>query len=190
MAVIMRVPMIMIMVVPVAMAMGLVVGMRVVPAMRVVVAVTGLRIGALFGREGRVARDNAGAEPLEHGNDDVILADPQSPVQDLDRQMPVAEMPSQTRQGGGAVRLDVADLLVRGRHLDDAAVVEDQSVAGPQDPRFGQVQQEVDAVVGRQRDPAPVAAIEIERRDPDPALARPGPAGDGFDGAPHDQNRK
>ena len=186
MAVMMRVPMI----TAVPVAMGLVMPMRVVPAMGVVMAVTCLRIGALFGREGRIVRDDPGAEPFEHGDDDVVLADPQPPVQDLDGQMSVAEVPRQTRQRGGAVRLDVADLLVRGCHLDDAAVVEDQAVAGPQHPRFGQIQQEIDAVVGRQRDPSPVAAIEIERRDPDPALARPGPARDGFDGAPHDQNRK
>lgn len=167
-----------------------VMGMSVPSSMRVFMTVAGLRIGALLGREWRVLRDDAGAEPTEHGDDHMVLADPQPPVQDLHRQVAIAEMPGEARERSRAVGLDVAHLLVRGRDLDHAAVVEDKPVSGHQDPRLGKIEQEGDPVVGRERDPAPVAVIEIERRDADPALARPGPARDGFDGAAHGQNRK
>ena len=171
-----RVAMRMVVVVPVV-VMRMVVGM----AMLVVMPVPPpLGVGALLGREGRLQNRDGGTEPLEHRDDDMILADAQTARKDLDRQMTIAEMPGETRERRRRLRNHVADLFVRRSHLDDVA-----KHAG-----LRQIEQERDPVIGRQRDAPPVTVIEIEGGETDPALAGPGALGNGFDDAAHDQNRK
>ena len=165
----------------------MVVGMAMVVGMPVPRA---LGVGALLGREGRLQRRDRGAEPLEHRDDHVIVADAQTPRQDLDRQVPITEMPSETRERRRRLRDHVADLLVRGHDLDDVARFQDEAIARAEDARLRQVEQESVPVIGRQRDATPVPVIEIEGGEADPALAGPGAVGHGFDDAAHGQNRK
>ena len=200
---------------PVAMAMPMVVGMTMIVPMPVLmrmimtvivvvmrmavimrmvmvvsVAMPRLGVGALLRGEGCGERGHARAQSLEHRHDHVIVPDAQPAGQDLDGQMTVAQMPGEPRQGRRAFRRHVADPLVGGRHLDDVAGVQDQSVARAEDAHAGQVEQERRAVVGRERDAAAMAMVEVERRTPDPALAGPGAGRHRFDGAAHGQNRK
>jgi hypothetical protein len=161
--------------------MSMVVGMTVPPT---------LGVGALLGREGRLQNRNRGAEPLEHRDDHVIVADAQTARKDLDRQMTIAEMPGETRERRRRLRNHVADLFVRGHDLDDVARFQDEAIARAEDARLRQVEQESVPVISRQSDATPVPVIEIEGGEADPALAGPGAVGHGFDDAAHDQNRK
>ena len=165
----------------------MVVGMTVIVMMTVPPT---LGVGALLGREGRLQNRDGGTEPLEHRDDHVIVADAQTPRQDLDRQVPITEMPGETRERRRRLSDNVADLLVRGHDLDDVARFQDEAIARAEDARLRQIEQESVPVIGRQRDATPVPVIEIEGGEADPALAGPGAVGHGFDDAAHGQNRK
>ena len=65
-----------------------------------VMAVRGAGIGADFRVERRVEPGQLAAEPLDHRGDDMIGADAQPLAGDLQRQMPVAEMPGDAQQVG------------------------------------------------------------------------------------------
>ena len=165
----------------------MVVGMTVIVMMPVPPT---LGVGALLGREGRLQNRDGGTEPLEHRDDDMILADAQTARKDLDRQMTIAEMPGETRERRRRLRNHVADLFVRRSHLDDVARLQDEAITRAKHAGLRQIEQERDPVIGRQRDAPPVPVIEIEGGETDPARAGPGALGNGFDDAAHDQNRK
>jgi hypothetical protein len=149
-----------------------------------------LRIGALLRRERRVQDGDRGAEPPEHRYDHVIVANAQTVRQDLHGQMPIAEMPGQTRKRRRRLRRHVAHLLVRRRDLDDVAGLEDETIARTENARLRQIEQKGDPVIGRQCDAAAMPVIEVEGGKADPTLRRPGAAGNRFDGPAHGQNRK
>ena len=92
------------------------------------------------------------------------------------RQVAIAEVPGDARQRGGVGGADFGERLRRGDDLDDAAVLELQSVAGAQHHRFRQIEQEAEAAHAGHGDAAAIALVVIEHHRID-GLARPAPAG-------------
>src|SRR5438132_8449696 len=86
-------------------------------------------IGADFRIEGRLASGDPAAEPGDHLGNDVILANAQTVAQNLQRQMPVAEVPSDSQQARPVGGCDLKDCLGRRSHADIAAAVELEPVA-------------------------------------------------------------
>src|SRR5689334_22838017 len=91
-------------------------GMVVVMPMAVLMIMSATLIGAAFGIERRLDLDHAGAEPSDHGLDDMIAPDAQALAGNLRRQMTIAEMPGNAHQ---MLRITPADLDQRLRRGDD-----------------------------------------------------------------------
>src|SRR5260221_12815243 len=88
-----------------------------------------LAIGAALGIEGVLDATDAGAQPLQHVDDDMIVADQDDVVGDLGRQMAVAEMPGEPRQPPRAVGPPPDQRLGARPAPDDPATWTRQAVA-------------------------------------------------------------
>ena len=138
--------------------------MRTVMVVRMTVfgSMAGVGIGAAFGIERRLDLDDARAQSLHHGFDDMIAPDPQALAGDLGRQMAIAEMPGDPDQ---MVRIDATYLhqrLRRRDHLDQPAIIQHQRIAAAQRDRVFEVEQEFKPSGARHRHPPPVPIVEIE----------------------------
>jgi hypothetical protein len=102
----------------------------------------GLHVSAALGIERGFERDNASPKSFGHRLDDRIASDAQRFRQDFSWQMPVAEMPSDACQSEPISRPDLSQRLRRGDHLDNASVLEAQSVAAAQHRGFREIKQE------------------------------------------------
>ena len=101
----------------------------------------GAGIGADFRVERRLEPGDPAAEPRHHLGDDMVGADAQPLAGDLQRQMPVAEMPGDAQQIGRTVGRDLEDRLGGGAHPQIAAAVEFETVALDQVMRPRQIEQ-------------------------------------------------
>jgi hypothetical protein len=81
-------------------------GLAAVMAVPVRVAVA---IGPALGIEGRFNEPDLGAEPPNHVEDDVVLADAEPVAQQLGREMPVAEVPSDAHEVRGRRAADLGE---------------------------------------------------------------------------------
>jgi hypothetical protein len=126
------------------------------PAVRV-------RVGARLGLERRLDADDARTETRDHRLEDVVAPDADPVVQDLGRDVPVAEMP-----GDAAQEVHVPEDLRHGlRARDDAhdaAFLEREPVAFPQGDRLGEVEQEGQAAGAAHRH-APAMAPVVGQLD-------------------------
>jgi hypothetical protein len=133
----------------------------IVMAMRLV-PMSAFRIGPAFGIERRRDLDDARAQSLHHGFDDMVAADPQRLGHDLRRQMAVTEMPGEPHQ---MMRIGAANFqqrLGRGDHFNQPAIIEHQRIAAAQGCGVLQIQQELKPARARHRHPPPMPIIEIE----------------------------
>src|SRR5215813_1602605 len=107
--------------------------MAVALAMKRPVAMAGivvvLAIGAAFGIERRADLAHLRAQAFQHVDDDMIVADQDAALVDLRRQVAVAEMPGETREGGGAAAAHFDQVLLGGAHLDEATLLQPEAVA-------------------------------------------------------------
>src|SRR6266851_4039395 len=126
-----------------------------------VMARRGPGIGADFRVERRVEPGDMPAQPLDHRGDDMIRANPQPPLQRLQGQMPVAEVPGDAQQVGRAVGGDLDDRLGGGAHPDIAAIVEFEPVTLGKTLGARQIEQKRRPGLGNEADAAPMA---IEKR--------------------------
>ena len=137
------------------------------------VAVRRPGIGADFRVERRLAPGDPAAEPRHHRGDDMIGADAQPLAGDLQRQMPVAEMPGDAQQARGLSAVDLDDRLGGGAHPDIAAVVELEPVAFGQMLGARQIEQKRRARIGDQPDAAAMPVEIGQRHRVDRRLVRP-----------------
>jgi hypothetical protein len=157
MRVIMLMVMTFVMIVRVAVVMMI---MTVVTMIMMAMIVAGADIGTAFGIERRFDLDHAGAEPLHHLLDHVIAADSQVLARDLNRQMPIAEMPGEPHHLPG---IDAAKLDQRFRRCDDLnqpAVIEHQGIAAAQRDGLRQIEQEFETTGAGHGHPPPVPVVE------------------------------
>jgi hypothetical protein len=156
--------MMMVVIVPVTVMVVAVV--MIVMAMTMAVIVAGRRhageVGAAFRIEGRGHRRHPGAEALQHILDHVVAAQAQPVRQDLDIEVPVAEMPGEAGKFRGVLRLHLGQGFGFGHDLDDAAVFQDDPVIHAQRDDVGEVEQDLAAPDRVQHGAALVAAIEVE----------------------------
>jgi len=132
---------------------------------RMIMRIIGVRvagIGAAFRIERRFDLDQARAQPSQHRLDHMIAADAQSPLRDLGRQMPIAEVPGKPHQMLRIAPPDFQQRLGRGHHLDQSAIFEHQRVAAAQGDRMFQIEQEFQPARALHHHPPTVAIVKIE----------------------------
>lgn len=117
------------------------------------------RIGADFGIEGGFEPGDTATEAGHHIGDHVIRADAQPVAGDLQRQMPVAEMPGNPQQIRPIDRLDLQQRLGGGANAQITAAVELETVALDEMMRPGQIEEKGLTRIG---DEADTAAVPVE----------------------------
>ncbi len=181
----MRVGMTMVMLVAmIVVVMTVIMMMIVVMVMAVMMRMRRLRIGTALGVEGRLNGAHLPAKALHHRLDHVVAADAQLLAHDLNRQMPVAEMPGEAQQMLRAFGADFRQRLARAHNFHHAPVFELQGVAGAQSHGFMQVEQEIQPTHAFHGEAAAMAIIEIEHHGIG-RVAPPISLGDDFRGADH-----
>ena len=144
-----------------------------------------LAVGAAFGIERRAYLTHLGPQPLQHVDDDVIVADQDALALDLGRQMAIAEMPGQSCERSGVSAAHLDQVLLRRPNFDEAALLQFQSIAGVQDDGLNQVEQEIDAAVAQHAQPPAIAVIEQQGDAVDRLFLRPVSRPHDFGGAAH-----
>jgi hypothetical protein len=76
--------------------------------------------------------------------------------------MPVAEMPSNPHQRSGGISVDLEERLRRGAYNHDATPFQRQPVTVAQASGSRQIEQQLGAQLGAQRDPTPVSIVVVE----------------------------
>src|SRR5205809_271881 len=99
-----------------------------------------LMVRAGYGVEGRLQASNPSAEPHYHLGDDVIRPDPKSRSSDLQRQVPIAEVPGNAQQVCRFGSLDFEDRLWGSADPQVSTEVEFKTVAVDQVMRRRQVE--------------------------------------------------
>ncbi len=142
--------------------------------MRVVVMVVARRsVSAALGIKRRGDFQHLGAELADHVSHYMIAADAQRMRQELRRQMPVAEMPSNAGEMPCIGAADLQKRLGRGNHFNKPAVLEYQRIAVAQFDRNGKIKQEGRAPCSGHRHSAAMAIVVAEY-DAIRGRARPG----------------
>jgi hypothetical protein len=131
-------------------------------AMSAIMGVAGLHVSAALGIERRFEPDDPGPKSFGHRLDDLIAADAQRLRQDFYRQMAVAEMPGDPRQAEPVGGPDLRQRLRRGDDLDNAPVLEAQSVAAAQHRGFREIEQEGETADAGHGQPPAIAVVKIE----------------------------
>ncbi len=185
MSVCMRVGVTMVMFVAmIVMMMTVIMVMIVVMVMAVMMRMRGLRIGPALGVEGGFNGAHLPAKALHHRLDHVVAADAQLLPDNLNRQMPVAEMPGEAQQMLRAFGTDLGERLARAHHLHDVPVFELQGVAGAQGHGLMQIEQEIQPAHTFHGEAATMAIIKIEHHGIG-GVTMPISLGDDFRGADH-----
>jgi hypothetical protein len=97
-------------------------------------------VGSSLGIEGRLDLRDTGAEAAGHVLDHRIAPDANAVGEDLDRQMPVAEMPGEPGEVTRLADAKLGERLRRGHDLDEATILKNEGVAAAQHDRFRQVE--------------------------------------------------
>ena len=162
--------------------------MMVVVVMRMIMIVTlhrRRRVSATFRFERRINHDHFGAKRRQQNLDRRFTLGPNPIGQQLDLDMPVAEMPGQPGQRGNVGGPRLNQRFGRGDDLDQVAIVEHQKVVGAQSNWAMQI--EVDGrAFGADHRPLRRATLRIVENDGvrrGPAMAVVG--GDNAGGARH-----
>ena len=172
MSVVMAVRVIVTFVAMVATVTGAMVGMMMVAAL------VGLHVSAPLGIERRLDCNDIRRKSFDHRLDHRIAADAQRLGHNFGRQMAVAEMPSDARKSEPVGSSDLRQRLWRGDDLNEAPILEAQTVAASQHRGFRQVEQEGEAADAGHGHSAAIAIVEIE----DHRIGRrAGPLASGYD---------
>jgi hypothetical protein len=136
----------------------------VVPGMVIVVVmVVAAGICTRFGIERGLDRVHVSAQPFHHLRDHMIGSDPNTILQQLDREMTVAEMPGDPNEFPVAMGVNFEQCLRLRTNPNHTTLGQSQPVAVAQANSLGQVDQHLPAGFGREHDTAPVATIEVDQ---------------------------
>jgi hypothetical protein len=97
-------------------------------------------ISTAFRIEGDLHMLQLRAKPLKHGFNHMILADQNAAAINLRRQMPIAQMPRQTREAFWRFRRNFYQWLWCGLHQDDTTTFQQQPITLAEHGRFLKVQ--------------------------------------------------
>jgi phosphoglycolate phosphatase len=128
----------------------------------VLVVAVAMHVGARFRIEGRGDVRHGRTEVINHVLDDGVSANAQAVAEKLGRQVPVAEVPGDAQQFGGCGRGDLGQRLRGGVDGDDAAILENQSVAVLQRHGLSEIEQEFEAAGGGHGHAAAVALVVVQ----------------------------
>jgi hypothetical protein len=145
-------------------------------AMAVMVAMA-IAICAALGLEGCLDFREFCSEALEHFLDHMVGPNAKDMVANFRRQMPIAEMPSQTCE---LVRIFVPDLYNRfrgGLNLEPPAVFELQPVSVGHGNRFLKIEKDIFTLVRRQANAPAMSRVKIESESSCCFFFRPVPRG-------------
>jgi hypothetical protein len=121
-----------------------------------------ISVRATFGLERSPSSHELGTKSLEHGFDHVIGSDAQDPMIDLGRQVPVAQMPGQSRELMQVRMPDFDHRLQGGAHFEPPAVLELQPIAIGHRDSLRELQENVLALIGRETQTPAVALLKLE----------------------------
>ena len=135
--------------------------------------------GAGFGSEYGFAPDDGSPKAAEQIDKDGIVQNAEGPAgQDLNRRVPVADVPSEAKTFGWTGRRDVCNRFERGSHPNDATIREREAVAVGQHNRQRKIKQKgLARIVGHAQPPA-MAVVKLESDAGDRRLGRPLSRGD------------
>ncbi len=137
-----------------------------------VTVVEGRSVSAALGIKRRGDFQHLGAELTDHLGHHMIATDAQRMRQELRRQMPVAEMPSDAGEMPGVGATDFKKRFGCSNHFDKATVLEHQRIAAAQFDSRRKIKQKGRAPCSRHRHPPAMAIVVIEY-DAVGGLARP-----------------
>lgn len=101
------------------------------------------------------------------------------------RQMAIADMPGEACEAGAGARGYAHERLIGGAHPHQPTIVQLQAIAIEEYGSARQIEQEGKAAIARQRNPAPMARIMVERDDVRSRLAGPVAGGEDVVRADH-----
>ncbi len=119
-------------------------------------------IGPAFRIERRFDLDNARTKSLHHSLDHMIMTNPKTLSDNLGRQMPIAEVPSQPHQMRWISSSDFKKLLGGSDHLDQPAILQHQRIAAAQGNCLLQIKKEFKAASTRHRHTAAMTVVETK----------------------------
>ena len=135
-------------------------------------------IGAAFRLEWFSGFVDGCSELAQHVGDDVVRPDQQSFSLDLERDVAIANVPSQAGVMGSVTAADREELLGQGANLDDRVIVEQEAITIMEPDRFRQVEQKGCSVIADHGEPPATSCFVIEghgvERRPRPAALRHG----------------
>jgi hypothetical protein len=132
-----------------------------------------LGVRALLRIKRRIEGREQRAEPPQHVLDHMIAADTQPVAHDLHLDVPVADVPGESRQRMAVGSDDFDQRLGTADDPHDAAIVEQKTVAVAQSDDLRQVEQKSRPVLAGQDDPAALPLMRIEQNLIDRAAAVP-----------------
>ena len=152
------------------------------------------RIGPLLGIKWCVSTHGLGAQPCDHLGQHMVILNAQMAVpDDLQRHMPIADMPG---DAGSLVRIvcdNIANILLSGNDAH-IAIRDGKTIAIGQILRLSQIEQQCAAHIIAELNATAVPIVVAERDGRDLPIDRPPPSRcDGFGPADligHRQNRK
>jgi len=121
-----------------------------------------LPVGAALGVERTLNGAHVRAETAGHVGDHVILADVDDARTDLGGEVAVAEMPGDARERPLVAAGDLQQPLRRRLDGNDAPVLQLEAVAGGENGRLGQIEEELQAAGSRQGDTPSCAMVVVE----------------------------
>jgi hypothetical protein len=132
-----------------------------------------LGVRALLRIKRRIEGREQRAEPPQHVLDHMIAANTQPVAHDLHLDVPVADVPGESRQRMAVGSDDFDQRLGTADDPHDAAIVEQKTVAVAQSDDLRQVEQKSRPVLAGQDDPAALPLMRIEQNLIDRAAAVP-----------------
>lgn len=131
------------------------------------------------------------AQTFCHLNDDMIIANAERAIgKNLDRYMPIADMPGHTCRLDQTMAAQISDSFVGGDHPDEAAIVQQQSISVCQSNGLIEIELNSPIIIGAQPDPTAMTIVIIERHAGGFLIRWPIARFENTCGATNHQNRK
>jgi hypothetical protein len=154
--------------------------MVVVVAMMMAVCVALVIVGAMLRIERRFKRRQPRAEPAQHVFDHMIAPDAQPVADDLNVNVPIADVPGEPRQLVRVRRRNLDQRFGPADNPHDPAIVEHDAIAIAQSGGLRQIKQKPRATLAAQDNAAAMALIGIKRDGIDGGRGVPMAGGSNF----------
>jgi hypothetical protein len=134
-------------------------------------------VGAAFGLEGGLHLDQVRSEALEHILDHMVGPNAQNLVANLNRQMPIPQVPGKAQELIGILMPDFDNELRSGLNLEPPPIFKLQAISIGHRNRFRKVEQDIFTLIRGQANAAAMARVKIDSESAGRLLLRPMPGG-------------